>query len=191
MINTASIIEAIYYLLLKLGPKTKLHLLKLIFLADKYHLLHYGRTVTGDEYFAMQYGPVGSTVKDVLEFDDFTLDQNELEMAQRYFDVMDPKTRKAKENGPTVAELRNLSETDFEALDHVVERYKNLSTSDLVDFTHKYPEWLQHKEMFDSKISKRERLSIEELISVIPEDGLAFSEEELEIAKELVTGKGV
>jgi hypothetical protein len=47
MIDTSTIIQAIYYLLKRLGPRTKMELLKLVFLADKYHLLQYGRIVTG------------------------------------------------------------------------------------------------------------------------------------------------
>src|SRR4051812_34811550 len=35
-------------------------LLKLMFLADKYHLVRYGRPITGDRYEAMNHGPVPS-----------------------------------------------------------------------------------------------------------------------------------
>lgn len=189
MINTASIIEAVYYLLVKLGPKTKLQLLKLIFLADKYHLLHYGRTVTGDEYFVMQYGPVGSTVKDVLEFDDFSLDENELALAQKYFETHDDKTRKAKSSAPHPEDLDYLSESDIEALDYVIAGYGNMEAFKLVDFTHKYPEWQQYREMFERGETRRERLSTLELISIIPDDTMGYTEEQLETAREIATGK--
>src|SRR5207247_4693024 len=35
-------------------------LFKLMFLAEKYHLVHYGRPITGDRYDAMNDGPVPS-----------------------------------------------------------------------------------------------------------------------------------
>ncbi len=42
-------------------------LLKLLFYADKRHLNRYGRPITGDDYIAMQYGPVASTTYDMLK----------------------------------------------------------------------------------------------------------------------------
>lgn len=53
-------IEAIYYILSKLGKMDKLKLLKLVYLADKYHLIYYGRTITNDDYYAMKHGPIAS-----------------------------------------------------------------------------------------------------------------------------------
>lgn len=40
---------------------------KLIWLADRYHLRNYGRTITGDRYFAMQRGLVPSDTKNIVE----------------------------------------------------------------------------------------------------------------------------
>ena len=47
----------------------KLSILKLIFFADKYHMMKYARSITNDTYYAMQYGPVASNVKNILDFD--------------------------------------------------------------------------------------------------------------------------
>lgn len=40
---------------------------KLIWLANRYHLRQYGRTITGDRYFAMQRGLVPSDTKNIVE----------------------------------------------------------------------------------------------------------------------------
>ena len=69
MIEAAIIVEALHYVLSKTKRAGKIKLIKLVYLADKYHLLKYGRTVTNDDYYAMEFGPVGTTVKDVLTFD--------------------------------------------------------------------------------------------------------------------------
>ena len=69
----STIIEALYYILKKLKKADKIKLVKLIYLADKYHLIRYGRTITNDDYYAMEHGPVGTTVKDVLSFDTFNI----------------------------------------------------------------------------------------------------------------------
>ncbi len=39
---------------------------KLLFLADKRHLVKYGRTITGDRYSALEWGPIPSSIRDDL-----------------------------------------------------------------------------------------------------------------------------
>jgi hypothetical protein len=72
MIIPATIIETLYYILHKIGEADRVKLTKLIYLADKYHLIRYGRTITNDDYYAMKYGPAGTTLKDILSFDRYT-----------------------------------------------------------------------------------------------------------------------
>ena len=42
-------------------------LCKILYFADQRHLSLYGRSITGDTYIAMQYGPVPSNVDDILK----------------------------------------------------------------------------------------------------------------------------
>ena len=51
------------------GEIDKLHALKLVFFADRFHLRKYGRPITNDQYWAMRFGPVASGVKDLFELD--------------------------------------------------------------------------------------------------------------------------
>ena len=50
--------SAVAYLVQLKPGLTKKQLCKLLFLADKQHLLRYGRTITGDRYFALEQGPI-------------------------------------------------------------------------------------------------------------------------------------
>lgn len=60
--------QILNYFAIKEGGKiNKMKALKLTFLADRYHLRKYGRLITNDEYFAMEFGPVASGVKDIAE----------------------------------------------------------------------------------------------------------------------------
>ena len=59
--------NAIHCLLNVTGGKDKLSIIKLLFLSDKYQLLHIGRTITRNDCVAMRYGPVLSQVLDVLD----------------------------------------------------------------------------------------------------------------------------
>ena len=53
----AKVVQALDYLVTSLkGGCSKLNLLKLVYLADRYHLRKFGRTVTGDSYRAMPAG---------------------------------------------------------------------------------------------------------------------------------------
>jgi uncharacterized phage-associated protein len=49
-----------------LSALTKYKLCKLIFLADKYHLVQFGRTITGDRFCALEHGPIPSHILDLL-----------------------------------------------------------------------------------------------------------------------------
>src|SRR5882724_2767190 len=49
------------------GRINKMKALKLVYFADRYHLRKYGRPVVGDEYLAMNYGPVASGTKDLAK----------------------------------------------------------------------------------------------------------------------------
>lgn len=53
-----------YFAIKNGGEIDKLHALKLVFFADRYHLRKYGRPITNDQYWAMRFGPVASGVKD-------------------------------------------------------------------------------------------------------------------------------
>ncbi len=45
---------------------TKKQLCKLLYLADKEHLLKYGRTITGDRYYALEQGPIPTKGLDAM-----------------------------------------------------------------------------------------------------------------------------
>jgi len=55
-----SVIETIIYILRKIKKADKIKIIKLVYLANKYHLAKYGRTITGDDYYAIEHGPVGT-----------------------------------------------------------------------------------------------------------------------------------
>jgi uncharacterized phage-associated protein len=187
MIESRKIIQAICYTLRGVKRANKLKLVKLLYLADKYHIVHYGRTVTGDEYWAMDYGPVGSTTKDILSMDkDF--------LSQEY----DEAARFLKKKGPhdfiigepcSDDDLDFLSDTDKEAIDFVVERFGKLSSNELIAYTHKYPEWAQYEEVFNNRKSKRQRISTEELVSLLDNDCISTPDDQhIQESKEILTG---
>lgn len=60
-------IEAILFVASKLRDPTFHKISKLLYFADRIHLERYGRLICGDDYYAMQHGPVPSRVYDMLK----------------------------------------------------------------------------------------------------------------------------
>ena len=186
MIESSKIIQAFCYLLSKIKKADKLKLIKLLYLADKYHILRYARTITNDEYWAMDYGPVGSTAKDILGFDAELLSK-EFKYAQKMLKKVDQHNFTLGTHC-TIKELDKLSETDIEALDFVSDHFGSLSSKELIKLTHRYPEWAQYKESFKNQMTKREKIENRELLSVLPSDILAVSKEHLEESAKIFSG---
>jgi uncharacterized phage-associated protein len=158
--------QVLNYLAIKLGGKVdKLRAIKLLYLADKYHLRKYGRLVTGDQYIAMKLGPVQSGVKDIADLSDF-LDSEERDYASLFI----------KKEGHDIKSIRKidydeLSQTDVEALNFVLERFGSLSDSDLIKLTHKGYEWRKHES--ELKLKSRVDIDILDFFEDSEDDGIS------------------
>ncbi len=60
-------LAAILYLANKTGKIDMYALLKTLYYADKYHFQQWGRTITGDTYHRLPFGPVPSKTYDMLK----------------------------------------------------------------------------------------------------------------------------
>jgi uncharacterized phage-associated protein len=120
------------------GQVNKMKALKLIFLADRYHLRKYGRLITNDTYVAMKHGPVPSTTRDIAEFNDY-LDEAEKHYSSHYVESDNLKLKSKKKIDVTV-----FSESDLEALNFVWDNFGHYDQFQLRDITHSYPEWKKH-----------------------------------------------
>jgi len=192
MIVSATTIESLYYILKKIGKADKLKLTQLMYLADKYHLLYFGRTITNDDYYTTQCGIVGTTVKDILSFDsslpeeESFISKEEKDYFLNLIEKVENYNFKAKEKDIT---FNMLSETDKEALDFVIKKFGNMSSSELVELTDKYPECYKYKDLFKSKLTKRKRVDTIELLSTLESDPLEVSKEHIEFVKEMLLGQ--
>ncbi len=186
MIETSTIIEAIHYVLKKIKKADKIKLVKLIYLADKYHLIRYGRTITNDDYYAMEHGPVGTTVKEVLNFDEFNMSKKALKYASSLIEKVDKNNFKAIPDAKNDFDM--LSDTDMEVLDFIVEKFGKMRQWQLRDYTHKYPDWYQYEDLFKNKRTKRERIHTKELLSTIKNDPLAMPQKQIKESEKMLTG---
>jgi uncharacterized phage-associated protein len=158
----------------------KMKAIKLIYLADRLHLRKYGRPVTGDIYWAMKLGPVGSKTKRAAELD---LPENILSYTKKYIKPTDDK----KHSLISIKEpdLNVFSKTDIECLEKVYDTFSDRDQFELAELTHKYPEWPKYEKELKSGKKKRVLMSYDELFSDSTQNGLfGQSKTELNLAKE-------
>lgn len=94
--------------------------MKMLYLADKCHLSKYGRTIVGDDYVAMEKGPVPKHSYDLCKY---------LRGERRYYDRM-PDAKKFIELGQdhqfhllNEPELDQLSRSDIRCLEEILNKY--------------------------------------------------------------------
>jgi uncharacterized phage-associated protein len=113
---------------------TKKELCKLVFFADKEHLLRYGRPITGDRYYALEQGPVPTRGLDALNEKGDPADVAEI-------------LKYGKLNGWTFQpngqppDLKALSKSDLKVLAEVFEKIGHLPAWQLEELSHREPAW--------------------------------------------------
>lgn len=130
--NQGKAIQAMAYLVDRLGAVDKVKLTKLLYLADRNHFLLVGRPITGDSLVAMPHGPVPSLSLGTLNGEAWP----DMQAAYEYLDVHGNEVRVKTQ--PLVDQLE---QNEREALDAVLQQYGHLNTWQLVEQTHQLPEF--------------------------------------------------
>jgi uncharacterized phage-associated protein len=130
-------VASIVYIADRLDRKDFHRIFKILYLAEKDHLERYGRTVVGDQFNAMTYGPVPFTVYNSLcairGDDKYPVMDEELHSElSRSVDVrwnryIHPKVK---------PDLDSLSKSDIECLDRAIEQLSSKSFSHNTDISH-------------------------------------------------------
>lgn len=129
-------LNSILYILQKLGGKTDMHkLCKILYFADQKHLSEYGRSITGDTYIAMQYGPVPSSVDDILKAlrgDSFFSQSPEIEPLRNVIKFENKYILTSNSN----PDFDELSGTDIRCLDGAINLCKDKNFGELTSMSH-------------------------------------------------------
>ncbi|MFZ5452305.1 MAG: Panacea domain-containing protein [Thermodesulfobacteriota bacterium] len=139
------------------GEINKIKAIKLIYFADRFHLRKYGRPITNDEYWAMEWGPVNSNVKDIADMSEYLGDM-EREYASQYIESPSKNIVKSIHE----VDRKVFSQTDIEALSWAWETFGHLDGFALADLSHHYPEWEKFKDIIESKTQTRVRMNYED-----------------------------
>ncbi len=105
---------------------------KILYFADRDHLVSWGRPITGDYFVAMQYGPVPSNIYDMLKSTKGDSSFISPEKYTPFFKVYGEKWVEAKQD----PDMDVLSESDLEALKKAIEDNVHLRFWDLVNKSH-------------------------------------------------------
>lgn len=131
-------LNAILYVVKQLGGKCDMHAVcKILYFADQEHLSQYSRSITGDDYIAMQYGPVPSHVYDMMKAvrgDSYFSDTKiaaDLKSKFRFYNKM-------MIEAVEMPDMDYLSGTDVKCLDAAIEKCKGLTFGQRTDLSHGY-----------------------------------------------------
>lgn len=113
------------------GKMNYLHLLKLMYVADRLSSLRYGVPITFDKWVAMKLGPVLSKTFDIIKESATRDGYWQTYIQKQGYDV-------ALVDKPGDSEL---SEADQEIIEEVFDQFGGMYRFDVVDFLHTLPEW--------------------------------------------------
>lgn len=138
MFLTNKVLQIIGYLLsLNDGKMNLLKLMKELYLIDRESIKDTNFSLSGDEYFSLNHGPVLSATKNLLE--DLGRDKD-----NNYWDkFLEKKENKYFPDILLIKEIDTdeLSEKDKEYIKNISDKFKNYSEWEIEKYTHKLKEW--------------------------------------------------
>ena len=123
---------------------------KLLWLIDRYSIRHYARTVSGDQYFAMQFGPVPTDAKHILEGMPTNMQNSQIDV-DKYLNINQNAHKLRSRQAPA---MDVFSQSDIKVMDLILQYYGNMSSNDLSTLSHEYPEWKAYKEHIENASEK-------------------------------------
>lgn len=110
------------------------HVAKIFFYADKMHINKYGRPITGDTYIRMPYGPVPSSVRDLI-IENSWLSPKQLEQIKNSL-IIDKSDNRYKLAATREPDMKYFSKSDITCLKDSLSEYGGLSFDELYNSTH-------------------------------------------------------
>jgi len=134
--NLTKSIQAAAELLVKEPGKqmSRLRLIKMLYIADREALKETGRPITWDRWVAMKHGPVLSRFYDVIKGEE--VGSSELaKFVEQQGHQLTLKSDPGKDQ---------LNRFEIRKLSEISSRYRDLGDWDLVEVTHRFPEWVKN-----------------------------------------------
>ncbi|MCX6807491.1 MAG: Panacea domain-containing protein [Patescibacteria group bacterium] len=150
--NYKKAVQALNYFAKKEGGSIdRMKAFKLIWLADRKHLRKYGRPILSDKYYAMVWGAVPSSTKDLAQKESL-LDDLEKSYRDKYIRLQ----KKSYEFSSIKAiDEAVFSETDVEVMSDAYTYFGDNKGIKLSNICHDYPEWKKFEESLKRKEASR------------------------------------
>lgn len=180
--NYKKAIQALNYFAVESGGSiNKMKAIKLVWLSDRLHAMRYGRLITGDDYYALRNGPIPSATRDILENNNFIIDDVASTYAEEYISIID------KYHYQSLREYnsRVFSETDLEILKTIYLSFGQKTHFELSSFSHTFPEWRKFESALNKKLSSRFPISKEDFFINMDEPTGLFMDTDVSISKEI------
>ena len=132
-LDPEKVVNAVAYFASNCDGATKMKICKLLYFADKEHLLRYGRPITGDSYVRMTYGPTPSVGLNLMR----GLASSRLTALFQSKIAVHANDVRALSS----PDLSVFSKSDLRVMQHVCEKYGRLAASQLSRVSHKEPSW--------------------------------------------------
>lgn len=173
-INYDKCIQGIALLAAKQPRITQYYIGKVFFFADKEHLLDWGRPISGDQYVAMDHGPVPTVIYDMLK-DDAGLPDEINEDLARWVTITPNGNKREVTVGDNQkrADYPALSQAEQETLLVALKRYGHMSFNELRRITH---DERAYKDAWETGL-RNATMDYEKLIPDSFQDRPAFLEE--------------
>lgn len=143
--NPEKLVQALAYFAERgIADLDKMKAAKLLFHADKYHLLTYGRPVIGDSYACMEYGPVPSTSLNVMGdviANDPAFPPVVKPLFDEYISVETAEQKYPVFRAKRAPDLDVFSDSDIEALDRTIAEHGKKSAWQLSEESHLELAW--------------------------------------------------
>lgn len=121
-------IEMILYLAQRIDDPTVMKICKLMYFADKRHLDYWGKFLCGNDYVAMEHGPVPINVYEMLN--------HARSWSRENFEVGERSVKPLR-----LANMDLISEAAQQTLDWALREYGNFSSSKLREISHQEEAW--------------------------------------------------
>lgn len=131
--NPEKIVNAMAFFAANCSACTKMKIFKLMYFADKEHLLKYGRPITGDHYVRMEWGPTPSASYDMTKGKG---PSRRLLLFQSLLTIHGDNIKSLKSPNMMV-----FSRSDEAMLKEIARQYGKLSAAQLSKLSHKEAAW--------------------------------------------------
>jgi uncharacterized phage-associated protein len=138
-IDNEKLVNAMAYIAERVPGATKMVISKILYFADKEHLLKYGRPITGDSYSRLEHGPVPSVGLRMMRG---RASARQMLAYQSKLQTLPSHAIRAISS----PDLNFFSRSDVRELDEAVAKYGHMSAGKLRKLSHDEPTWLKTPE---------------------------------------------